>query len=901
MSRPRPRSTHLPAHTRLRSVPARLLPGLAGALVLSTAAPVVAVADTGAERGTSTVEGSLQVTSATAWNTSGEFTLRNTGDAPADWTLRFSVPSGVFSNWAGWMSDTEQSDDVVTIRSRPDQRLAPGARVSLSFGIQGDGTAVPVVEQCAIDGADVAGCSAAEDDGDDESEHQDVQPPTAVGGLTATPGSPTSVDLAWTAATDDTGVTGYEVTRPGAEPVLLDGDTTGTTIHELPADTDLVFSVTARDAAGNRGPATDVTVRTPALPVEQPAALRVHTDRSEVPVEALGSAEAARIAEGRYRRHTELQVTGRYVERGDVLEVDVPEGVAGLELVTGLYGVHDGKNDGQDVGMRATALHTGTNRLTAERDGLVYLRTTTAQATQVEVRGGDPVATYVQGSTPLEEFRAQITEFNSAFVTLVGDRVQADFQAWKFRQTLKTLDVDARLAMWDDVLRTTDRVYGLSEQGEGSTAKAPHRLHVVNPTRVQDGWNASANHEYVKIPIRNGIAEKFLTGAVTDQWTFWHEVGHTYRPDWARWDAVSESSVNISALSRQESLGAPNRLDTAAMRKQLADFRKTPIGQRSFDDIESSFLKTLMFDQFRRAFGEDVYARATQQVRVDRAFGAPAPTTDDAKRTDFERIMAKATNRNLIPFFEEWGVPMTAEVREELAGYPALRERIWENHDRATDRVEHVVSYSPTLDGASITGEAWAAQRTLAEGADGRGARLVHEGAAEVGRTQLLTTGGTAAAAAEIIASDGTPNLVRAVLPAGRGSAVEFRGAGDLAMSGIGLDPSAQRLWVEKIRTTKADPSVDARYFGATLVDTDGTVIGSGYQKGTETSGAFHHRFDGTRYAQGQYLVLDHVRPERLVLWSDGEQLPASDDSERAFRIDGDALVPVALSEVPGR
>ena len=91
----------------------------------------------------------------------------------------------------------------------------------------------------------------------------DAVPPTAPTGLTATANGETDVDLSWTAATDDTAVTGYAVHRSTTEgftptPATLVADVTGTSY----ADTDLAadtyyYVVTARDAAGNVSPPSE--------------------------------------------------------------------------------------------------------------------------------------------------------------------------------------------------------------------------------------------------------------------------------------------------------------------------------------------------------------------------------------------------------------------------------------------------------------------------------------------------------------------------------------------------------------------------------------------------------------------------------------------------------------------
>ncbi|MFD5451038.1 cellulase family glycosylhydrolase [Streptomyces sp. NPDC127100] len=83
---------------------------------------------------------------------------------------------------------------------------------------------------------------------------EDTQAPTAPGTPTVASVTGTSVTLAWTAATDDVGVTGYEVVRvAGGTETTVATSTTGTaTLTGLTPGTAYSFAVRARDAAGNR-------------------------------------------------------------------------------------------------------------------------------------------------------------------------------------------------------------------------------------------------------------------------------------------------------------------------------------------------------------------------------------------------------------------------------------------------------------------------------------------------------------------------------------------------------------------------------------------------------------------------------------------------------------------------
>ncbi len=84
----------------------------------------------------------------------------------------------------------------------------------------------------------------------------DTQAPTAPGTPAASGTTATSTTLTWTAATDNVGVTGYDVVRVsgGTETPAAASTTNSVTVSGLTASTAYTFAVYAKDAAGNRSP-----------------------------------------------------------------------------------------------------------------------------------------------------------------------------------------------------------------------------------------------------------------------------------------------------------------------------------------------------------------------------------------------------------------------------------------------------------------------------------------------------------------------------------------------------------------------------------------------------------------------------------------------------------------------
>lgn len=82
----------------------------------------------------------------------------------------------------------------------------------------------------------------------------DTVPPTAPTNLTATNPTSNTVSLNWTAATDNIGVTSYNIYANGALKTSVSGTTLSTTVTGLAPLTAYTFYVIAKDAAGNSSP-----------------------------------------------------------------------------------------------------------------------------------------------------------------------------------------------------------------------------------------------------------------------------------------------------------------------------------------------------------------------------------------------------------------------------------------------------------------------------------------------------------------------------------------------------------------------------------------------------------------------------------------------------------------------
>ncbi|MFD5874656.1 fibronectin type III domain-containing protein [Streptomyces sp. NPDC060322] len=116
----------------------------------------------------------------------------------------------------------------------------------------------------------------------------DTKKPTAPTGVTVQAGSATSAHVMWEQASDDTGITGYDVYREGRKVVSVPATKLMTDVDGLTASTDYAFTVRARDAAGNVSPASA------SVPLTTPAPAPDDKKAPTIPVGLRGEADSAR-------------------------------------------------------------------------------------------------------------------------------------------------------------------------------------------------------------------------------------------------------------------------------------------------------------------------------------------------------------------------------------------------------------------------------------------------------------------------------------------------------------------------------------------------------------------------------------------------------------------------------
>lgn len=615
---------------------------------------------------------------------------------------------------------------------------------------------------------------------------------------------------------------------------------------------------------------------------------------SSVRLRAHEPAVVAARRENRSFAHSDLQPTGRLVRAGD--KVTVSGAAAGaVSVAIGLYGVFADFNGGATVDVPTLPGAGATFTVTAPHDGMVYVVNNSETEQRVHVAGGAPVPVFVLGETTTDDLKAQLAaRRNAPFVTVVSDRVFGDFRVGMITQNVER--VEAVATAWDDVVAETDRVYGLIG-GAGGLAgvaqKARHRIYITNPD-TGAGY-ASATTSRLSFQVDTGAGADLFRKERNDQWGLWHEIGHTYQTPQYKWAGMTEVTVNISAAAIQDAKGWGSRLDTPGIRSAFAKFRATPIGARDFDGLDDLFLRLLMFDQLRRAFGEDFYPRLNQEYRVLTALGRQVRSDAAAQKQEFIRLASAVAGRNLTPFFREWGIAPDAETTSAITSLRALEAPIWENIDRKTDvRIDSVRAYVLPVGAASTASTSLLLGQTAAPAitvgglatANGQGTARVESTAATFIGSPIVAT-----AAAVLVSDVGVRNVLTLPQQLDRGTSVEIRGVGDALGAWFALDAGSGTI--RAVSTgTKLHSVFAGKVYAAVTVTPPGGAPVRHVVDGGGNADALAVALNGTPYREGTLITLEHEEPKnRLLRWSKGVQVALSTVKLQKFRVSGGLLV----------
>jgi hypothetical protein len=303
--------------------------------------------------------------------------------------------------------------------------------------------------------------------------------------------------------------------------------------------------------------------------------------------------------------------------------------------------------------------------------GLVYIEVpdrTPGFDLQCTIQGAVGAPLYILGKTTPTEWLKQRTkpapwaelDCGSVILTVPSEHV-------------RQLDDPTQVAMfWNEVIRLEDELAGTAH-----LRKRPERI--VADVQISAGYMHSGYPIMTHLDVAGHVTN--LTRLKAGLWGHFHEIGHNHQSsDWT-FEGAGEVTCNIFSLYVMEKLcGKPpgqghGAMEPAKVARRLAEHLHGDAAQKWDRWKGDPFLALTMYHQLRMGFGWEPYFKVFAEYRDLPSGGRPK--TDQEKRDQWMIRFSHAVGRNLGPFFEAWGVPVTEGALEQIKELPAWMPEDW--------------------------------------------------------------------------------------------------------------------------------------------------------------------------------------------------------------------------------
>jgi hypothetical protein len=294
--------------------------------------------------------------------------------------------------------------------------------------------------------------------------------------------------------------------------------------------------------------------------------------------------------------------------------------------------------------------------------GLLYVvvpKEAKGETFSVGIANAVPAPYFVAGTTDPADWRARVRNLpapraelacEKAILTVPSEFVRNLDDPTELMQTWsRIVDLAGELAAWEPGTRTSPQRY---------TADCQLCL----------GYMHSGNPIMVPISTADELTDNELLLTKGD-WGFFHEIGHNHQSrDWT-FGGTGEVTVNLFTMYIMEKLsGIPpekGRMGGPVRRSVHAYFA----AERDFSRWKSDpFLALYMYYQMEQEFGWDAFKKVFAEYRA--LSEGERPKTDAEKRDQWLVRFSRTVGRDLGPFFDLWGVPVSKEAKQSITDLP---------------------------------------------------------------------------------------------------------------------------------------------------------------------------------------------------------------------------------------
>ncbi|MCB9793780.1 MAG: hypothetical protein H6741_13760 [Alphaproteobacteria bacterium] len=359
---------------------------------------------------------------------------------------------------------------------------------------------------------------------------------------------------------------------------------------------------------------------------------------------------------------------GVYAPPGELLTLRLPASAAGQGL-TALIGSHSDSLWSKDsierfpVLTRSYALDAAETEIASAFGGLVYVRVPAGVSLgdiEVQVSGGVEAPRYVHGQTSAEDWAAQ-QALSAPWGELESDRIVLTLPT----ELLAELeDPEALMDFWVEVLDAQATLAAIDPD-----RVRPERI--VVDRQISAGWMHSGYP--IMAHLESGAAFVDLsTLRAQGDWGAFHELGHNHQ--WQDWElsGTTEATVNLWSVYTCEQVvgldrgGCHSALAASTRAQRVSDYVN---GGRDYAGDWSVWTALETYLELQEGFGWAPFIALNAEYQG--LSGADRPADEQARLDQWVRRSSAAVERDLGPFYQAWGWPVSQATLDEVAAWPS--------------------------------------------------------------------------------------------------------------------------------------------------------------------------------------------------------------------------------------
>jgi len=372
--------------------------------------------------------------------------------------------------------------------------------------------------------------------------------------------------------------------------------------------------------------------------------------------------------------------TGLYAAAGEVVTITVPKAMSdvGLSVRIGTHTDELWRLDRWErfpAISRAWRIRQETTKVASPFGGLIYIDVPDRGVSGLIPATIEHAATapwFVRGKTTKAEWQAMLADPGAPWAEIQCDLVILTVP----RSAAATItDPDALAAYWDEVMSNCYELYAAPRRRRQERYCVDHQI------------SAGYMHSGYPIMTFEDVANTFcdvtkLRSKGGPTWGFYHEMGHNFQQgDWT-FGGTGEVTNNLFSLYGAEKMNAatpdtygmahPN-MQPATVQKRLEKY--VADGAKFSEWQNEPFLALSMYAQLREGFGWEPFTKVFGEYQG--LAQNEHPRNDLEKHDQWMIRFSKAVGKNLAPFFDAWGMPISDSARKATASMPAWMPKDW--------------------------------------------------------------------------------------------------------------------------------------------------------------------------------------------------------------------------------